>query len=82
MNGQEEFAVLLGGEPVVNLGHFAIEIDQFGRLDAAIGRVGVELPADVVALGAAILRGLPTRMGERILALGSEEPELVKIRKK
>lgn len=62
MHGEEEFAVLLGGEPIIDFRHFAIEIDQFSGLHAAIGRLGVELPADVVALGPAIVGGLPTRV--------------------
>lgn len=81
VHGEEELAILLGGEPVIDLGHFAIEIYQFGRLNAAVGRLGIELPTDVVALGPAIVMGLPTGVGKRILALGTEEPELINIRK-
>lgn len=81
MNGEKQFAVLLGGEPVVHFGHFAIKVDQFGRLNARVRRLGIKLPANIVALRLAILTGLPARVGHGVLALGSEEPELVEVRR-
>lgn len=76
VDAQEECVVLFGEKSLINLGHLAIKSHQLGGLNAGISCIGIELPANIVALWTSVVLGFTAGVREGVLPSGFEEPKL------